>query len=194
MDPTFLISIPHHPFILVYIRCTMASITTNVGKGLNYLFAFHDIRTHSNASFEDDVAKAEAGQEQHFDLRVRGEARDYLLHWIHVREVEEGTRRAHRLSLPSPPPSPPSQYSPGNSPVGSRIDPPFWFSQFDLVKQVHDDLAEADKMGLTVAETKELYPYLLGRCPFFTSPIEKSPTKNNNALRDVRAAARTRRH
>ena len=194
MDPTLLISIPHLPFISGHIRCTMASTTTNVGTSVDYLFPFHDIRTDSNVSFQDDVAKAEAEQEQQFDLRVRGEAREYLLHWIHVREVQEGTRRAHRLSLPSPPPSPPSQYSPGNSPVGSRIDPPFWFSQFDLVKQVQDDLAEADAMGLTVDETKDLYPYLLGRCPFVTTPIEKSPKKSNNASRDARAAARTRRY
>ena len=128
-----------------------------------------------------------------FDVQLRGEAVHYLRRWVEDREAIECAERAKRLALPSPPPSPPSRYVPGNSPLMSRLDPPVWFSKAELLTYVQRDLAEADEMGLTVEETKALFPYMLGRYPSCVGKKQYNGKKRKNDLRDARAEARARR-
>ena len=148
----------------------------------------------SSSIHEGDLS--DAGADDRFYLPLKGKARHYLLRWIQVREEEECARREKRLALPNPPLSPPSKYVPGDSPLMSRLDLPLWFSQSELLKYVQDDLAEADHIGLTVAETEVLFPYRLGRYPSVTGMKRNAATakKRKSDLRDARASTRARLH
>ena len=121
-----------------------------------------------------------------FHVPLKGDARDYLLNWIEVREARDLARSPEDMSSYSRSTFTTSHVVTNRDPIGAHLDPR------ELLENVQVDLAEADEMGLTVAETRTLYPYLLGSFNTLSTSLERSTKKRNNDLRDARAAARLR--
>ena len=121
-----------------------------------------------------------------YDVPLKGDARDYLLNWIQVREARDLARSAEDMSSYSRSTYSTSHVVTHRDPIGAHLDPR------ELLEYVQQDLAEVDAMYLTVAATRRMFPYFVGSLNTLSTSLERITMKRNNALRDARAAARCR--